>query len=64
MEAWLTTIGLSSYIQHLKRYGYGQMSMLLDASEEDIVEMTDDPAVGMQKPTKKTMLVQWRKLKQ
>jgi hypothetical protein len=38
--------------------------MLLDASEEDILEMTQDPDMNMKKPARKTMVVQWRALKQ
>ena len=65
MEDWLGSIGLSSYIDQIKSYGYVQMSMLLDASEEDIVEMTaDTEVVNMKKPARKSMIVQWRKLQQ
>ena len=64
LDAWLADIGLSSYIESIKSYGYVQLSMLLDASEEDILEMTQDPDMNMKKPARKTMVVQWRALKQ
>jgi hypothetical protein len=63
MEGWLSTIGLSAYVEAIKDYGYTQISMLLDASEADIKEMAEDSDVGMKKPARKTMLVQWGKLK-
>jgi hypothetical protein len=62
LDSWLAAIGLSKHAAQIKEYGYEQLSMLLDASMEDIEEMTKDDDLGMKKPARKTMLVQWEKL--
>jgi hypothetical protein len=62
LDSWLGAIGLSKHAAEIKEYGYEQLSMLLDASKEDIEEMTTDDTIGMKKPARRTMLVQWEKL--
>jgi hypothetical protein len=62
LDSWLAAIGLSKHAAQIKEYGYEQLSMLLDASKEDIEEMTEDDDLEMKKPARKTMLVQWEKL--
>ena len=62
VEAWLTSIGLAKYADQVKDYGYDQLRILLDASEDDIKEMTEDKDVRMKRPARRTMLVQWKKL--
>ena len=63
MDGWLASIKLAQYAAPLTSYGYDSLEVLLDATEADIVEMTEDPDVGMKKPHRRTMLTQWRQLK-
>eukprot|EP01046_Picozoa_sp_COSAG06_P010277 COSAG06_NODE_559_length_14300_cov_98.800085_3_plen_713_part_00 len=63
VDGWLASIKLAQYAAPLTGYGYDSLKVLLDATEADIVEMTEDPDVGMKKPHRRTMLAEWRQLK-
>jgi hypothetical protein len=63
VDGWLASIKLAQYAAPLTDYGYDSLKVLLDATEADIVEMTEDPDVGMKKPHRRTMLAEWQQLK-
>ena len=50
LDVWLAKIGLPQYSVQVKEYGYDQMSVLLQATEKDVIEMTEDGEVKMKKP--------------
>ena len=56
VHAWLAELSLERYAAAIKEYGYDTMLILADASEEDIIEMTEDPDVAMKKPHRKTIV--------
>eukprot|EP01043_Picozoa_sp_COSAG02_P066906 COSAG02_NODE_10565_length_1912_cov_34.194705_1_plen_323_part_10 len=60
--AWLAAIGLPQYAPQIKEYGYDQMAVLYDATEADIVEMTEDADVKMKKPHRRTFVAKWKVL--
>eukprot|EP01046_Picozoa_sp_COSAG06_P071589 COSAG06_NODE_20550_length_791_cov_1.426301_2_plen_207_part_01 len=62
VEAWLAGIDLTDYAAKIEGYGYSSLRFLRDATEEDIVEMTEDAGVAMKKPHRRTMVAAWRKL--
>ena len=62
IDAWLAGIGLSKYTAQIKEYGYDQMPMLHEATEADIVEMTEDADVKMKKPHRRMFVVKWKEL--
>ena len=62
VDAWLATIGLPQYAPKIKRYGYDQMAALHQATQADIVEMTEDVDVKMKKPHRRIFVAEWKKL--
>eukprot|EP01046_Picozoa_sp_COSAG06_P056772 COSAG06_NODE_10849_length_1607_cov_2.078912_2_plen_145_part_00 len=46
VEAWLARVDLADYAAKIEGYGYSSLRVLRDATEEDIVEMTEDAAVS------------------
>ena len=62
VDAWLSTIGLPDYAPQIKQYGYDRMPALYEATEADIVDMTEDDAVGMKKPHRRLFLSKWKDL--
>jgi hypothetical protein len=61
IDDWLRSIALEDYAAAIKQYGYNSFQALDAASEEEIIEMTQDPHVEMKKPHSKLFLVEWRK---
>ena len=61
IEEWLMSISLQDYAAAIKEYGYDSFQALDAASEEQILEMTQDPDVAMKKPHRQLFLVQWKK---
>ena len=62
IDGWLDELGLSKYGAVVKEYGYEQLSILLAATEDDVMEMTEDGDVGMKKPARRAFLAGWEKL--
>jgi ankyrin repeat protein len=62
LDAWLAQAGLGQYGPQLKEYGYDSLNVLQAATEADIVEMTEDPDIGMKKPHRRLFLTQWQAL--
>eukprot|EP01047_Picozoa_sp_COSAG01_P077970 COSAG01_NODE_14235_length_1479_cov_2.284783_2_plen_258_part_00 len=62
VDAWLATIGLPQYAPQIKEYGYDRITVLYDATEADIVEMTEDANVKMKKPHRRTFVARWKEL--
>ena len=62
LDAWLVKIGLAAYTAAIKEYAYTQISILLVAEEEDIVEMFADPDLKMKKPHQRAFLAAWKEL--
>ena len=62
IDGWLDELGLSKYSGAVKEYGYEQLSILLAATEGDVLEMTEDGDVGMKKPARRAFLNGWEKL--
>ena len=58
---WLRSIALQDYAAAIKEYGYDSFQALDAASEEQILEMTQDPDVAMKKPHRHLFLVEWKK---
>ena len=61
IEGWLRSIALQDYAAAIKEYGYDSFQALDAASEEQILEMTQDPDVAMKKPHRHLFLVEWKK---
>ena len=61
IEEWLRSIALQDYAAAIKEYGYDSFQALDAASEEQILEMTQDPDVAMKKPHRHLFLVEWKK---
>ena len=61
IEGWLGSIALQDYAAGIKEYCYDSFQALDAASEEQILEMTQDPDVAMKKPHRQLFLVQWKK---
>ena len=61
IEEWLRSIALQDYAAAIKEYGYDSFQALDAASEEQILEMTQDPDVAMKKPHRHLFLVECKK---
>jgi hypothetical protein len=62
LDAWLVQAGLGRYGPQVKEYGYDSFNALRAATEAQIVEMTEDPDIGMKKPHRQLFLTQWQAL--
>eukprot|EP01045_Picozoa_sp_COSAG04_P013492 COSAG04_NODE_960_length_9157_cov_6.389269_5_plen_71_part_00 len=62
LESWLDAIELLQYVETIKEYGYNSLEVLRVATEEDIVEMTEDADVKMKKPHRRLFVVKWKEL--
>ena len=60
LEAWLAQADLAQYTAQVKEYGYHTLKVLQAATEADVVEMTEDPQVGMLKPHRRLFLETWK----
>mmetsp|Transcript_42747 Transcript_42747/g.68631 ORF Transcript_42747/g.68631 Transcript_42747/m.68631 type:complete len:318 (+) Transcript_42747:261-1214(+) len=59
IDDWLQQISLQAYVPTIKEYGYDSMYALDVASEENIKEMTEDPAVAMKKLHRVLIIKAW-----
>jgi len=59
IDDWLQQISLQAYVPTIKEYGYDSMYALDVASEENIKEMMEDPAVAMKKPHRVLIIKAW-----
>eukprot|EP01043_Picozoa_sp_COSAG02_P067473 COSAG02_NODE_10856_length_1845_cov_2.040092_1_plen_496_part_01 len=62
LDAWLAQADLAQYAVQVKKYGYHTLKVLQAATEADVVEMTEDPQVGMKKPHRRLFLETWKGL--
>ena len=62
LESWLDAIGLLQYVEAIQEYGYNNFKMLRVATEEDIIEMTEDADVKMKKPHRRLFVTEWKEL--
>eukprot|EP01043_Picozoa_sp_COSAG02_P025990 COSAG02_NODE_1481_length_12389_cov_15.643857_17_plen_235_part_00 len=62
VDAWLEGAGLGKYADAIKEYGYDTIAALQFATEEDIVEMSEDSDVGMKKPHRRLLVGKWHEL--
>jgi hypothetical protein len=62
VDAWLEGAGLGKYADAIKEYGYDTIAALQVATEEDIVEMSEDSDVGMKKPHRRLLVWKWHEL--
>jgi hypothetical protein len=62
VDAWLEEAGLGKYADAIKEYGYDTIAALQFATEEDIVEMSEDSDVGMKKPHRRLLVGKWHEL--
>ncbi len=44
------------------QFRYDSMKTLYDADEKDVVEMTEDPKIGMRKPHRRVFIKAWEEL--
>jgi hypothetical protein len=63
VDTWLASIKLARYCVQIREYGYDSLKVLLDATEADILEMSEDVDVSMKKPHRRTLLLEWKVLK-
>ena len=61
IEEWLRGISLQQYTGAIKEYGYDSLEALDAALEADLEEMAADPAVGIKKPHRRLLIVEWKK---
>ena len=59
LDAWLAQAGLVQYSAQMKQYGYDSFNVLQAATLADIVEMIEDPDIGMTKSHRRLFLTQW-----
>ena len=60
LDAWLAKAGASNYRAQIKEYGFDSMQVLLAATTEQIIEMTEDPDVSMKKPHRHFFVCKWK----
>ena len=62
LDSWLDAIELLQYVEAIKEYGYNNLEVLRVATEEDIIEMTEDADVKMKKPHRRLFVAKWKEL--
>ena len=60
MDDWLRNISLEQYAGAIKEYGYDSLEALDSALEADLEEMSNDPAVNMNKHHRRLLMDQWK----
>ena len=59
IDHWLQRISLQAYALTIKEYGNDSIYALDAASEENIKEVTEDPAIAMKKPHRVLIIKAW-----
>ena len=62
VEEWLITVHLGCYFSAVKEYGFDSLGALRAVSEQDVIEMTEDPTVQMKKPHRRLFVSEWKTL--
>jgi hypothetical protein len=57
VDVWFSTTGWPQYCARIKKYGYDPV-----ATQDDVIEITEDAGVDMKKPHRRLCVALWQEL--